>query len=697
MRQASQYIWKQAPFLRLIIPFIAGILLQWHIQIDPIFSWALLAAGAALLFLMNRHSRFFQFRYSWLNGFVLYTLLICIGSLVTYYKDLANHPNWVKRYCSDSSVLRVVLQEPLSEKPKTYKAVASVEQVVNQDTIHTVKGSIIIYFQKDSISARLGYGSQILLKRPLQIIRNSGNPATFNYQRYTAFQEIYFQVFLKKTDYLVLPEKKQTAFTSFILNTRQWVLQTITRYLPDKKAAGLAEALLIGYKDDLDKSLVTSYSNTGVVHVIAISGLHVGIIYWLLLRLTTPLRKQKKMNGLSLLFVIAGLWLFALLAGAGPSVLRSAVMFSMLAIGECLSKKASVYNSLAASAFLLLCYHPFWVWDVGFQLSYSAVLSIVIFMKPVYHLFYFRNKAGDLLWKLNAVTLSAQILTVPLSIYHFHQFPNYFLITNLVAVPLSSIILMGEIVLCCIAAFPPIAQWMGNILQWLIGWMNHFIEYMEDLPFSVWPALQISLAQLILLYAWIAAAWYWLQIKNKPALLTALAALLVFFSLRSNSVISSRQQKKIIVYHIPGHRAVDFIDGNYYYFKADSALLSNPILQNLHVNPARIFYRASKSDTLPGLVDNGNNCVFRNKKIMLVDSSLVFAPPSSKIKVDLLIISGNARLSIAQLQEIFDCPQIVIDGFNPLWKVDKWRGDCEKRRLACHCVVDKGAFVMPLP
>jgi competence protein ComEC len=697
MRQPSQYIWKQAPFLRLIIPFIAGILLQWHIQINPIFYWAFLTAGGSILFTVNRRSRFFQFRYSWLNGLVLYSVLICIGALVTYYKDLANHPNWVKRYCNDSSVLRVVLQEPLSEKPKTYKAMASVEQVVNKDTIHSVKGSIIIYFQKDSISANLSYGSQIILKRPLQIIRNSGNPATFNYQRYTAFQEIYYQVFLKKTDYLVMHEKKQAAFALFILNTRQWVLQTITRYLPDKKVAGLAEALLIGYKDDLDKTLVTAYSNTGVVHVIAISGLHVGIIYWLLLLLTAPLRRKKKMNWLSMALVIAGLWLFALLAGAGPSVLRSALMFSFLAIGECLSKKASVYNSLAASAFLLLCYHPFWIWDVGFQLSYAAVLSIVIFMKPVYHLIYFKNKLWDMLWKLNAVTLSAQLLTVPVSIYHFHQFPNYFLITNLVAVPLSSIILMGEIALCVLAAFPTLAQWMGNILQWLIGWMNSFIEYMEDLPFAVWPGLQIGLIQLVLLYGWIAAAWYWLQKKNKPALIIALGTLLVFFGLRSNSIIRTSQQKKIIVYHIPGHRAIDFINGNEYYFKADSSLLSNHVLQNLHLNPARILYRVNKTNILPDLVDNGNNCVFSNKKIMLIDSCLVFAPVFSKIKVDLLIISGNARLSIAQLQEIFDCPQIVIDGSNPPWKVDKWRTECEKRQLACHCVVDKGAFVMPIP
>ena len=191
------------------------------------------------------------------------------------------------------------------------------------------------------------------------------------------------------------------------------------------KELGLAEALLIGYKDDLDKTLVQSYTNTGVVHIIAISGLHLGLIYWLLVQLLKPLQRRKYMKWLRPVIIILGLWLFSLLAGAQPSILRSAVMFTCIVIGETIAKKTSIYNSLALSAFGLLCWNPYWLWDVGFQLSYSAVLSIIIFMRPVYNLLYVKNKILDFFWKINAVTIAAQILTLPLSIYHFHQFPVY--------------------------------------------------------------------------------------------------------------------------------------------------------------------------------------------------------------------------------------------------------------------------------
>jgi competence protein ComEC len=166
------------------------------------------------------------------------------------------------------------------------------------------------------------------------------------------------------------------------------VISTLKKYIPGDKESGLAEALLIGYKDDLDKNLVQSYSNTGVVHIIAISGLHLGIIYWLLLAVTKPLKQNKKLVWLRLLLTISALWAFTLLAGAQPSVLRSAIMFTIIAIGQLAARKGSIYNTMALSAFVLLCINPFWLWDVGFQLSYTAVLSIVVFFRPVYNWFY---------------------------------------------------------------------------------------------------------------------------------------------------------------------------------------------------------------------------------------------------------------------------------------------------------------------
>jgi competence protein ComEC len=213
----------------------------------------------------------------------------------------------------------------------------------------------------------------------------------------------------------------------------------------DETETGVAEALLIGYRDDLDKDLVRAYSNTGVVHIIAISGLHLGMIYGLMLLLLKPFRKYKWMRWAKPLLILLVLWGFSLLAGAAASILRSVVMFSFIVIGESLGRKTNIYNTLAASAFCLLVYNPYFFWDVGFQLSYTAVLSIVLFMKPVYQWLYFKNKLLNAIWQLNAITLAAQVLTLPVILYYFHQFPNLFLFTNFVAVPLIGIYFIRRI------------------------------------------------------------------------------------------------------------------------------------------------------------------------------------------------------------------------------------------------------------
>jgi competence protein ComEC len=236
---------------------------------------------------------------------------------------------------------------------------------------------------------------------------------------------------------------------------------------------------------------------------------------------------------------------------------------------------------LAVSAFILLCINPYWLWDVGFQLSYAAVLSIIIFMQPIYNWFYIKNKVLDLAWKLNAVTLAAQVLTVPLSIYHFHQFPNYFLLTNFIAVPLSSMIVLGEIFLCAIAWMPSIALPAGKLLSWMIGLMNTWIERIESLHFSLWDGLQINSLQAILLVVFAAGISYWLMEKVKTGLMIGLFGLLGFISLRSYSFIQTGRQEKIIVYNVPQRRAVDFVEGGNYFFIGDPDLLTDDFVRKL--------------------------------------------------------------------------------------------------------------------
>ncbi|HVM86560.1 MAG TPA: ComEC/Rec2 family competence protein [Puia sp.] len=687
-------IWKEAPFLRLIIPFMLGITAQWYLQ-PPINVSIITFWSFAILYTLFQFSKnFILFRLYWLNGIFMNTFLLLLGSSLTYYTDLSHHPDHITRYYKTGDVVMATLLEPLSEKEKIFKALASVDYVESNDSLHPVKSSILLYFKKDSSLLQLSYGSQIAFNKPLQGIKNSGNPGAFDYERYCAFQGIYYQAFLKPDEFEIMKEKNENAITKFLFIAQEKTVSIFQKYIPGNKEKGFAEALLIGYKDDLDKNLVQSYTNTGVVHIIAISGMQLALIYGLLVVIFKPFSKFRFIKFLRPVTIISILWLFSLMSGASASVLRAAVMLTCIVIGESFSKKTSIYNNLAASAFLLLCYNPFWLWDVGFQLSYSAVLSIVIFMKPIYNLIYIQNKILDFAWQLTAVTLSAQILTTPISIFHFHQFPNYFLFTNLIAVPLSSIILFGELFLCAVSFIPVVAKSLGFSLYKLIWLLNSFIERTETLPVSLWDNLQITFLQLIAIYAFIISISHWLMMKKKKYLPTGLIALLAFTGLRSYSFWQASTQKKMIVYNVPQHQAIDFISGRNYFFKGDSILEEDGFLRSFHLKPSRTMHRISETDSLNDLDHGYHIFQFGNKRILILDQDILFAASQSKMKADVIIISKNPSLKISNLADAFDCKRWVFDASNSNYKVAKWKKECEQLGLFCYDVVDKGAFVM---
>ena len=685
---------RRAPFLRLIPFFIAGILIQWFFNWSKELVLIIFLSGLIVLLSFFILPLLKRFQYSIVSGAAVAIIFISLGAFICYQKDIRHSRNWFGRSLHQSDAVIASLAEPLSEKTKTYKANARVQFVKQNGQWVPVKGTVIVYFKKDSLQPALEYGSRIIFKKSLEEIANAGNPGGFDYKRYALFQGITHQVFLNANGYEILPGKETNRFKSFIFSSREKVLNILQKYIPGRKELGLAEALLIGYKNDLDQSLVQSYTNTGVVHIIAISGLHLGLIYWLLGLLTRPFKRNKKLKWLSPVIIISGLWLFTFLAGAQASILRSAVMFTCIVLGQSIGRKDnSIYNTLALSALILLCINPYWLWDVGFQLSYAAVLSIVIFMKPIYNWFYFKNKMLDFIWKLNAITLAAQILTVPLSIYHFHQFPNYFLLTNLLAVPLSSIILLGEIFLCAIAFIPAVAVITGKALKWLIRAMNTWIENIESFRFSLWDGLQLSLLQTIFLFVCIAGLSFWLLEKSKFGLKAGLVALVAFAALRSVSFFESSNQQKIIVYNVPRHQAIDFVQGRNYQFVGDSALQNEGFLRNFHLKPSRIMHRMSLGD-LPGFKMQDNFIQFSGKKILLINDAIRYETEVDKTEVDLLIFSKNPKVYISKLASALNIRQIVFDGSCPAWKLKYWKRDCDSLGIPYFDVAEKGAFVM---
>jgi competence protein ComEC len=692
-------VWKTAPFLRLVLPLMAGVIVQWYLKMPFLgIVWVILSFTLAY-FLFYFLPLSLKFTIQPLQGFLLNCILLSFGLLITWNKEIRHTKDWYGNYYADSDYVVVTVSEPLAEKNKSYKADCYVEGIVNNGAFIPCKGKLLLYFSKDSGVNQLRYGDQLLFNKTLQQVKNSGNPGAFNYQQYAAFQQIFHTAFLKKQDWVLLKRSNINPFKAFIFSARQKVINVLRKNLDAQKdALGIAEALLIGYTNDLDKDLVQAYSNTGVVHIIAISGMHLGLIYVMLSWLFAKIPFIKKSKWLQAVLILSCLWLFSLLTGGSASVLRSAVMFSFITIGKTVfSKQVSIYNSLAASCFTLLVYNPYYLWDVGFQLSYLAVLSIVIFQKPIYNLWHVKNKWADKVWQMIAITIAAQILTFPACIYYFHQFPNLFLLTNLIVIPLSTIILFAEIVLVAFAWIPFLGVYMGRLTGWLVELMNKIILWVSKFSFSVWDRIPSTILSTWLLYATVVALCAWLMYKNKKVLQLCLIALLTFIIVRAYSSWKVKNQQKLIVYNVPQYQAIDFVLGNGYTFFGDSILTADGTLQNFHLKPGRVTMQLNKkTDSLPGYFNKAPFYKFCNKTILIIDKPLFFEAKPEKVTVDLIILCKSSALNITQLAAVFNCRQYVADASNSLWKIGKWKKECEELHLQFHSVPEKGAFVLDL-
>lgn len=686
---------KQNPFVRILTPFAAGIF------IHEAFAWPLTCwysvlasafAGTVFFLLLPLYVRF---HFTLIKGILISLLCFSLGGLSIYNQDIKNNPDWAGYRYKQNDALVLTLLEPPVEKPKSFKCEAALNYIIRKDSVIPVTGKIIVYFRKDS-SFHAAYGSRLITRSPLREISNSSNPGGFNYQLYCYRKGITHQAYLSGSNTVMLAEKEGHFLTEYIYRAGNQITGILQKNITGEKERGLAEAMLIGYKNDLDPSLVQSYTDTGVVHIIAISGMHLGLIYWLLNLLLRPLEKRKQVRWIKPVLIIGLLWIFSLMAGAQPSVLRSALMFTFIVLGESLSRKTSVYNSLAASAFLLLCINPFWLWDAGFQLSYLAVLSIIVFMRPVYNLLFIKNKLLDAVWKMNAVTIAAQILTVPVSIYHFHQFPNLFLLTNFVAVPLSSIILLGEILLCALSIVPYLSLHVGKLIVLLIRLMNAWIEHIASFPFATWADLEISSLQAALLYLMIIAAGWWMQYKSVRALMISMLLLLCFATLRAVSFSAAARRKQLIVYNIPARSAVDIIEGRSYRFIGDSASGAVSEKAALHLRRTRSLLRATKT-RYPATINNGSLFIqYGNKKIILTHSRLRFKEGAQLPAIDLLILSGKPSIDLYQLTSQVTIRQVVFDSSVPAWKSSYWKKDCDSLHIPCYDVSLNGAFVINL-
>ncbi len=690
---ASKYFiptWRAAPFLRIFIPLALGMVLaNYGVVSMQVFLWVSVIATFAISALYIVRPK------PLVAGILVNIVCVAVGFALVYLKDISHHPSFIGKRYQPGAVVIATLSEPPLPKEKSVKANATVSLLTQHNKLLSTDGGIILYLEKTDSSLQLDYGSRILFIKSLQPIRNAGNPGGFDYKTFAAQEGIYYQVFLKKNDYILLPGTRQNDFNSLLFRMRNWVLEKMETFMQADREKGVAEALLVGYRGDLDKSLVEQYANTGVVHIIAISGMHLGLIYGLLLLLLRPLGNSMAGRIGSTIIMLATIWIFSLLTGAAPSITRAAVMFSVVAIGKLLQRNNSIYNSLSVAAVMLLLIDPYALWNVGFQLSFAAVLSIAVFYQPIRKWYNPNSILAKHLWQMTAVTIAAQILTIPLGIYHFHQFPTWFLVANIVAVPLSGFALYAIIAMLALSWWPMAGVTCGWVAEKMVWALNEYILLVNRLPARVLGNIEVSVLQSALLYACIAAlAWWWFR-KSIPGLLAGIACGCFFLMLHNQRMYLAGKQEKLLVFNVPGHTAIDYIHGRQATFVGDSILGEQGFLQNFHLLPTRIAWQYSATQKMPVAADQFKLVQLGKRKIMLLNQQLDYKQ-SKAISADLLIVTNNVAGNPFRILKLVNCPELVVDGSNSAYHLAKWKTAADSLHLRLHSIPDEGAFVMDL-
>ena len=638
-----------------------------------------------------------QYKYRKIQTAALLLMVFIFGLFIKWQSASFNNKYWYGHHLLKSRAMLLRINEPLLLKSDFFKTTAEVKGVVIKKALINCDGKIQLYIRNNKKGIDLNYGDYILINsRPLDI-RNTLNPGSFDFKQYQSDQQIYHQVYLKENNYVKLNFIESNQIFSFIFSLKNHTLSILKKYIHHPSELGIAEALLIGYKNDLDNEIVDAYSKTGVVHIIAISGLHLGLIYLLLIWLLDRVPVIKNSRFIKFSILILSLWMFSLLTGSSASVLRSAVMFTCVALGKLFNRESSIYNSLSASAFVLLCFNPNLLWDVGFQLSYLAIFGIVLLQKPIQHFINTKGVFQRKLWEMISITLAAQIFTFPICLYYFHQFPVLFLISNLISVPLSTIILFMEIVLILFSNIPMIAEFIGAMTEQSIKLLNGFISFISSLPFSNIENIYSDLLSTIILYAFLISVILLCFRKNKLYLKFSLISLSMFCCCLTTAAIKINSQKKIIFYNYSKKNAIDFIVGKVFYFNEG---LNDSDKSNLKRNvliPGRKYYGASiESKDLQELYIKDKLFQFQNKLILVIDSSIKYKPSENPVTIDFLYVANNSRVEMTNVVQAIKPKIVLFASSNKNYFIKKWQQECNKLGLVYFSIKDSGAYVCNL-
>lgn len=691
--------WK-IPFLRILIPFIAGIVLSDYLYVSGIFWLLFIFFASVLAFLSSPLAGLSpSYHRRWVFGLFVSLALFAGGA---YLMVISLNYN---TSLPDSEMLAGVVDEPAKTGPKSVKLVLAVREYRINGVWHPCREKIILNIQKDSLAEKLVYGDLILIKGNLKEIKNAGNPSEFDYQKFLARKGIHYSSWQNSGEWQLLATGQGKPLFSFAYHLRSSLLSTYRLNGIEGEEFGFLAALTLGVKDYLNDELIEAYSDSGAMHVLAVSGLHVGIIYIMLNHLLFFLRRKPILRILQALLFLAAIWLFALLTGLSPSVNRASAMITFVIIGKASGKKPSTYNSVAASAFILLLIDPQSLFNVGFQLSFLAVVAIIFFQPRVYRLFEPKSWLTEKIWSLTSVSIAAQIGTTALSIYYFQQFPVYAFVSNLFVIPGAFLVMVLAIALLSTSFIYPLAKLIAFLLSSVIHGLNTATKFIDSLPGSCIESISLSSSELILLYLGLTIMMIWLVSKHNKLIPAMLLAAILVFAFRDYRFIRQGSTKTFTIYNVRGKTAYSVSENRHLYLYADSSLLSDKksikyLLGNSMTNHFITGYTVGK----PGMHNQNFNLELSEKllsglvlldtlRVLHLNSDYLNCSTDKKLKLHYIILSDKLSVNLQTINHLFEYDLLIADASFPNWKLDLIKEECRQMAIPFYRVSESGAFV----
>ncbi len=693
--------WNKVPYIRLFLPLLIGIATALALKSSlPFLLLSLLFLFFGICFILFLKTSLFNKNKEWIFGLLLNLFLFLSGYLLTINAASVKENNaFYGNNISETNQYVVKIIEPLTFKQNSTKAVVEVIGSNIKSDFRTTNGKGIIYFQKDSFSNKLNYGDILIINSTFNEVKPPQNPNEFNYKQFLANKQIYYQTYLKTNQWQLLQSNQGNPVITFAAKLRNQFLHIFeTNNMVGKEYAVIA-AILLGQMDNIDSDLYKDYQDSGALHVLSVSGMHVGVIFIFFNFLFGFLSKHKYSALFKTVVIILVVWFYALMTGLSPPVFRAALMISFISLGRNYMRSINTINIVIASCFFILLFDPFLVMDVGFQLSYLAVIGIILLQKPIASILKPKNIILKTLWETTALSIAAQLCTLPLVLFYFHQFPNFFLLTNIIVLIFSSLVIFTGIAVLLTSFIPIISIFITKLLVLFVWLMNSGLHLIDTLPGAVTHYISFDNIQMILLFFFILFMLCFILLKVKKMLLPSLIIIVLMLAYSSFLSYQKLFQNKIIIYSVNKSTAINLINGNNCLVLADSSLYAdkNKYETLFKNNFAQMGIANFTNKIIPNIKnkteDNIDNFIqFKEKRIVLINNAVLRNYVGQKLKIDYLILSDNAKVKIKDLDNMFEIGEIIFDASNYLSKTKNWEKECQILKITYYNVIEKGAF-----